>query len=121
MSIGAALQQSVAQLFALHGYAVTLSRPDDTDGSTYDPTTGGMITPTGIPDWTGVGFFTDFSKEEIGNSSVKTDDRKLLLQAKGLAREPKINDLVDSTVTIMSVKRVRSGASVTHFVCQTRG
>ena len=121
MSIGQALQNSAAQLFALHGYAVTLSRPGGSDGATYDPATGTMTGGAGTPDWTGVGFFTSYRANDISDSSIRTDDRKLLLQAKGLTRPPKINDLVDSTVTIINFELVRSGSSITHYVCQTRG
>lgn len=121
MTLGAALQQSAAQLFALHGYEVTLSRPDDTNGSTYDPTTGGMIDPDATLTWTATGFFVEFKTEEIDGTSIRTGDRKLLVQAKGLVRPPEINDLVDSTLTILDVKQVRSGPFITHYSCPVRG
>lgn len=121
MTMGAALQQSAAQLFALHGYEVTLSRPDDTNGSTYDPTTGGMIDPSATLTWTGRGLFVSYETRENDASSIKTGDRVLLLQAKGLERPPRINDIVDSTVTILDVKQVKSGAFVTHYSCPVRG
>jgi len=121
MSMGLALQNSAAQLFALHGYTVTLSRPDDTNGSTYDPTTGGMITPDAALTWTAIGLFVDFQDREIDGSSIRVGDRKLLIQAKGLVRPPKINDIVDSTVSILDVKQVKSGEYITHYSCPTRG
>jgi len=121
MSIGALMQQSAAQLFALHGAKVTLSRPDDTNGAAYNPTTGRMENPESSLTWTGVGFFSRYRVEDIDESSIKTGDRKLLLQAKGLKRAPQINDTVDSTLTILDVKQVRSGSTITHYVCRTRG
>jgi len=123
VNMGQILQDSAAQLFRLHGYQVTLSRPTDSNGATYDPATGGMVNPeTPKPlTWNGVGFFTSYRVDDIGDTSIKTDDRKLLLQAKGLVRPPEINDLVDSEVTILNVEKVRSGATTTHYVCQTRG
>lgn len=121
MTAGTALRQSAARLFRLHGYDVTITRPDDTRGATYDPTTGEMTGASSPLSWTGRGFFADFSTEDLSDRSIKTGDRKLLLQAQGLERAPEINDLVDSEVTIMDVKRVRSGATITHYVCRTRG
>lgn len=123
MNMGQVLQDSAAQLFRLHGYQVKLSRPTDSNGATYDPATGGMVNPD-TPEplkWNAVGFFTNYRVDDISDTSIKTDDRKLLLQAKGLVRPPEINDLVDSEVTILNVEKVRSGATITHYVCQTRG
>lgn len=121
MSTQAALQASAAALFRTHGYVVTLSRPAASDGATYDFSTGGMTGGDSTPDWTGVGFFSSFKVEDIDGATIKVGDRKLLLQAQGLEREPKINDMVDSEVKILDVKRVRSKSIVTHFVCQVRG
>jgi hypothetical protein len=121
MSITTALQASVGALLRVHGVQVTLSRPAASDSASYDYDTGTMTGPAGTPDWTGIAYFSDYKAEDVDETSIRTGDRKMILKAKGLERPPEINDVVDSSLKIIDVKRVRSGQTTIHYVCKTRG
>ena len=112
------LHKDVQQLMRTHGYAVTFKRPQS--GGSYDPVTGKVAGGTELT-WTGVGVFTNFREEDVDGTSILTDDRKLLLQAVGLEREPDVGDIVDDTVQVLNVRKMQSGSTVIAYVLQTRG
>ena len=112
------LHKDVQQLMRTHGYTVTFKRPQS--GGSYDPTTGTVTGGTELT-WTGTGVFTNFRDEEVNGTSILTDDRKLLLQAVGLEREPEVGDTIDDTVQVLTVRKMQSGSTVIAYVLQTRG
>jgi len=85
------LHKDVKRLIGTHGYAVSFSRAQS--GGSYDTETG-IVTGGEELAWGGRGVFVNYRDEEVDGTSITTDDRKLLLQAVGLIREPEINDLV---------------------------
>lgn len=112
------LHKDVQQLMRTHGYTVTFKRPQS--GGSYDSTTGTVTGGTELT-WTGVGVFTNFRDEEVNGTSILTDDRKLLLQAVGIEREPEVGDTIDDTVQVLTVRKMQSGATVIAYALQTRG
>lgn len=112
------LHKDVQQLMRTHGYTVTFKRPQS--GGSYDPATG-TVTGGSEISWTGVGVFTNFRDEEVDGTSILTDDRKLLLQAVDLEREPEVSDTVDDTVQVINVRKMQSGPTVIAYILQTRG
>ena len=112
------LHKDVQQLMRTHGYAVTFTRPQS--GGSYDPATGTVTGGTELT-WAGRGVFTNFREEDVDNTSIMTDDRKLLLQAVGLIREPETGDVVDGTVQVLNVRKIQSGSTLIAYVLQTRG
>lgn len=85
------LHKDVKQLITTHGYDVSFSRAQS--GGSYDTSTG-TITGGSTLTWSGRGVFINYMDEDVNGTSITTDDRKLLLQAVGLTREPEIGDLV---------------------------
>lgn len=112
------LHKDVQQLMSTHGYTVTFKRPQS--GGSYDPSTGTVTGGTELT-WNGIGVFTNFREEEVDGTSITTDDKKLLLQAVGLTREPEVGDTIDDTVQVLNVRKMQSGSTVIAYVLQTRG
>jgi len=112
------LHRDVAQLLSTHGYTVDFSRAQS--GGTYDTSTGTMTGGSTLT-WSGVGVYINYTDQEINGTSITTDDRKLLLQAKDLTRAPENGDLVDSELQVISTRTIKSGTTVIGYVCQVRG
>jgi len=112
------LDLDVKRLMKTHGYPVTLTRVQS--GGTYDTATGTISGGQELT-WSGRGVFTNYRDEDIDGTSITSDDRRLLLQALGLEREPENGDYVDNEVRIVNARKIRSGDVVIGYVCQTRG
>lgn len=110
------LRDDVAILLAEHGKTMTVTR---LSGSTYNPATGTMSAGT-AQSFTIQGVFINYNEEQINGTTIRADDRKLLIQAKGLATAPLIGDRVEG-VEILTVRRLESAATTIAFACQTRG
>jgi len=112
------LDRDVQQLMRTHGYTVNFSR--DQDGGTYDPATG-TITGGSTLTWTETGVYVNYMDLDIDGTSVTADDQKLLMQAKGLAREPEVGDFLDDDLRVINVRKIQSGSTVIAYTCQVRG
>ena len=112
------LHKDVQRLLGTHGYSVTFSRVGA--GGSYNATTG-KVSGGSTLTWSGRGVFVNYREEDVDGSSITTDDRKLLLQAVGLTREPEVGDFVDSTVQVLNVQKLQSGSTVIAYMLQTRG
>lgn len=112
------LHKDVEQLLETHGYSVSFSRAQS--GGSYDPATG-TVTGGSTLTWTGRGVFVNYRNEEVDGTSITTDDRKLLLQAVDLTREPEPGDTIDGTVQVLNVQKMQSGSTVIGYILQTRG
>lgn len=112
------LHKDVQQLLKTHGYAVSFSR--ERAGGSYDPETG-TVTGGSTLTWTGRGVFINYMDEDVAGTAITTDDRKLLLQAIGLARAPEIADIVVGVGQVLDVRTLQSGTTVIAYVCQVRG
>jgi hypothetical protein len=112
------LDRDVKKLIDRYGYDITLSRTNV--GGTYSTTTGkvgsGSTTTATLR-----GVFVNYEQEDIDGTSVLADDRKLLVQARGLNVAPKKGDLVAGDVQIVSVRTIKAGATTIAYVCQARG
>ena len=85
------LDRDVQRLLATHGYDISLKRTNS--GGAYDTTTGKVSGGTTISA-TVRGVFIDYRESDIDGTSILADDRKLLLQARGLAMTPETGDVV---------------------------
>lgn len=112
------LHKDVKRLMKTHGYDVTFKRVEF--GGNYDPATG-LVSGGSTLTWTGRGVFTDFTGEEVNGTSILADDRKLLLQADELEREPAVGDQIDDSVQVVDVRKLRSGQTTIAYTLQTRG
>lgn len=112
------LDRDVARLLATHGYDLTLKRTQD--GGTYNTATGAVTGGTTTTE-TVRGMFINYMEEEVAGTSIEADDRKLILQARGMTMVPDTGDLVDDEVQILDVRKIQSGATVIAYICQTRG
>lgn len=110
------LRDDVAILLAEHGKTMTVTR---IASSTYNPATGVMSAGT-TQTYTIRGVFINYNEEQINGTTIRADDRKLLIQAKGLTATPQIGDRVEG-VEILTVRRLESAATTIAFTCQTRG
>jgi len=85
------LDRDVQRLLATHGYDLALSRTNS--GGTYDTTTG-KITGGSTVTGTARGVFIDYMERDIDGTSILSDDRKLLLSARGMTIVPEKGDVV---------------------------
>lgn len=112
------LDRDVQRLIATHGYTLALKRTNS--GGTYSTATGKVSGgETLTEDVRGV--FINYMEREIDGTSILTDDRKLLLQARGMTMVPETGDLIDDEVKIITVRKILSGTTLIAYVCQTRG
>ena len=112
------LDRDVQRLLTTHGYDLSLKRTNS--GGAYDTTTGKVSGGTTISA-TVRGVFIDYRESDIDGTSILADDRKLLLQARGLTMAPETGDVLDDDVQIVSVRTIKSGDTVIAYTCQTRG
>jgi hypothetical protein len=112
------LDRDVEKLIDRYGYDLTLRRT--AVGGAYNTTTGavtgGTTTTASVR-----GVFVNYMERDIDGTSILADDRKLLLQARGLTVAPETGDTLDNDVQIISVRTIKAGATVVAYVCQTRG
>ena len=111
------LADDIAFLLDEHGYDVTVSRESD---ESYNPETGEFESTT----LTGTirGVFINYEQDYINNTTILADDRKLLIQAKGIEMVPKMGDVLDGDVQIVGpVRKIQSGDTVIAYTAQTRG
>lgn len=124
MSIGSNLASSVKSLLEKTGTEVTFRRK--TIGS-YDPATGTATVSTN-DDETVKAAFLNYKEEELVNSSVQRDDRKVLLSAyqsdgTALTKTPQTGDILigeGDTVRLVMVQVIRSGDTTIGYICQAR-
>jgi hypothetical protein len=111
-------------LIEQEGQVVTLKH--QTVDTTYDPTTattsGGTNTAITVK-----GYFYSYKLDEIDGTNITKGDRKILLpvtSTTGAALPEPINDDtitgVGDEVSIVSVDKIYSGASVVCYICQVR-
>ncbi len=110
------LDDDIAYLLDEHGVDLTLTR---IAGSAYDPSTG-LMGAGSTQTFTIRGVFINYREEQIDNTSIRADDRKLLIRGKGLTTAPKIKDRVGG-VEILDVRRIQTGTTIVGYACQTRG
>ena len=119
--------EDIAFLMEDHGTDLTLTRAGP--GGTYDPATGAITYPTpgtGDPDpsvpltYTIRGVFINYEEERINNTTIKADDRKLLIQALGIPVVPRIGDVAGGMTLIGPVRTIKSGDTVLAYTAQTR-
>ena len=85
------LDRDVQRLLATHGYTLSLKRTNS--GGSYSTATGKVSGgDTLLEDVRGV--FIDYRESDIDGTSILADDRKLLLQARGLTLAPETGDVV---------------------------
>ena len=120
-------EQDIAFLMEDHGTDLTLTRAGP--GGTYDPATGAITYPTpgtGDPDpsepltFTVRGVFINYEEERINNTTIKADDRKLLVQALDIPTVPVIGDVVADMTLVGPVRTIKSGDTVLAYTAQTR-
>lgn len=110
--------EDIAFLLDEHGYDLTLVQAGS--GGTYDTTTG-AITGAGAPTSSTVrGVFIEYMAEYINNTTILANDRKLLLQARGIPVEPRLGDTVDGLEIVGPVRKIQSGETVIAYTAQTR-
>lgn len=112
------LHRDVERLIRDHGYSVAFSRASS--GGTYDTETGTIVGGSNLS-WVGRGVFVSYNTSNIDGTTIKMGDRKLLLQARGLDREPVVGDVVNDTIMVVAVQKIQSGETVIGYVCQVRG
>lgn len=112
------LDKDVQQLLARHGYDVEIVRVND--GGSYDTSTGTFSGGTTTSE-TFRGVFVNYKEEDIDGTAVEADDRKLLLQARNATMVPDVGDVVDDEVSLVNVRRIKSGETTIAYICQTRG
>ena len=112
------LDRDVERLLKTHGYDISLTR-SNVDGS-YDTSTGKVSGGT-TTSATVRGVFIDYRESDIDGTSILADDRKLLLQARGLELTPENGDALDGDVQVISVRTIKSGSTIVAYTCQTRG
>ena len=111
--------EDVEILMAEHGYDLTLTRA--ASGGTYDAATGKITGATGAVTATVRGVFIEYESQRINNTTILADDRKLLLQARGIPVVPQINDHVGDVRIVGPVRRIQSGDTVLAYTAQVRG
>lgn len=112
------LDRDVEKLIDRFGYDIVLKRTND--GGSYDPATG-TVTAGETTTATVRGVFINYNERDVDGTSVLMDDRKLLLQARGLTMVPETGDTLDDEVQIISVRTIKAGSTVIAYTCQTRG
>lgn len=112
------MARDVDRLMRDRGYDVTLRR--NTSGGEYDTDSGTMVGGDSL-EWTARGLFLDYSVEESRGTSIDVDDRKLILSAINIEREPEKGDIVDNEVQIIRARKIQSRQGVIGYICQTRG
>lgn len=111
------LAEDVAFLLAEHGYDLTLTR--QVPGA-YNPATGLMGAAT-TATHTIRGVFIAYEQEHINNTTILADDRKLLIQAKGIPVVPKMGDTIGDVQIVSPLRKFQSGDTVIAYTAQTRG
>lgn len=110
--------EDIAFLLDEHGYDLTLTRAGS--NGTYDTATG-TITGAGTPVTETVrGVFIEYMAEYINNTTILSNDRKLLLRAKDIPVEPKLGDTVGDMKIVGPVRKIQSGDTVIAYTAQTR-
>ena len=85
------LDRDVQRLLTTHGYDLSLKRTNN--GGSYNTATGKVSGGTASIA-TVRGVFIDYRESDIDGTSILADDRKLLLQARGLTITPKTGDVL---------------------------
>ena len=112
------LDRDVARLIDRYGYGLTLKRTNS--GGTYNAATGTFGGGSTLTEAVR-GVFVNYMEEDIDGTSILADDRKLLLQARGMTLTPESGDTLEDTVQIVNVRTIKAGETVIAYVCQTRG
>ena len=119
---------SVTNLMKTQGRDVVLARATASN-NTYDPATGTFTQPTPVTA-TMRGVMTNYADDEIDETRILGQDRKLLLDAKSDPFVPAIGDVADGTLsgntitggfTIKSVREISPNGIPAAYVCQVRG
>ncbi len=114
-----ALAASSASLVAEIGVSVTFRRVPQT---AYNPVTG-STTEGAAQDETVKVMFLDYREAEIDGQLIQRGDRRAVLAASGLTKEPDAGDFFvgeGDTVRVISVRRVEAAGSGLVYVCQVR-
>ena len=123
MSTPSSLQRSARALLDRLGYDVTLRR---TARSAYDPATGSAAAGADADQTVRVAML-DYNEREIDGTNIQRGDRKAIMAAtdsSGAAiTAPATDDQLvgeGETVSIVNVRRLRSGSLALGYVCQVR-
>lgn len=113
---------SIRKLLSDHGKEITLQ---GYGASTYDPETGTNTRSEDTPIKV-IGYFFNYSKEEISYSTISANSRKLIFfpedTSGNAVSKPNIGTHVesdtDTAVSISEVVSVSSGEDVLYYICR---
>ena len=111
-------EDDVAFLLAEHGYDLTLTRAGS--GGSYDAETGTITGGAADATYSIRGVFIEYRAEQINNTTILANDRKLLIQAKGIPVAPQIGDNVGDVRIVGPVRKIQSGSTVLAYTAQVR-
>jgi hypothetical protein len=124
MTTGAQMQRDVVALLREHGYNITFRRP--ANGGSYNPATG-AVSGGSNADETARVVFLNYTSGDIDGTLVQRGDRKAVMAATyngaALAKIPQVDDELrgeGDAVRVISVRTIKSGATILAYICQVR-
>lgn len=120
---------SVTPLLQRQGRDVSIARASG-DTGTYDPATGTYTPDTPLAAATMRGVLINFQDDEVNETSILSQDRKLLLDATSDPFVPEPGDVIDGIVSggavtgglkIVRVRAIAPNGVPVAYTCQVRG